>query len=63
MPITDQDVLDVFDSFGDKCVQAMALQTNLRQQGFDVNDIVNTVNTLIKRGILVQNSTGSVSRA
>lgn len=62
MPITDQDVLDAFDSFGDKCVQAMALQANLRQQGFDITDIVSTINILIKQGLLVQNSTGSVSR-
>ena len=61
MSITNQDALDAFNSFGDKCVQAMALQEKLRQQGFDITDVVQCLNTLIAQGQLVQNSTGSIS--
>lgn len=63
MIITDQDVLDAFDSFGDKGVQSMALQANLRQQGFDDIEIVDAINSVIKQGHLVQNRTGGLSRS
>lgn len=63
MPITDKAVLDVFDSFGDNNVQGMALELKLREEGFDIDDIVNAINGLLSKGVLVQNKTGSISRA
>jgi hypothetical protein len=63
VPITDQAVLDAFDSFGDNNVQGMALQMKLRDEGFVNEDIVNAINSLLSRGILTQNRTGSICRA
>ena len=63
MSITDQDVLDAFDSFGDASVQSMALQVRLRDRGFDISNIVDAINGLINQGILVIKGTGGIRRA
>jgi len=52
MEITGQDVLNAFDSFGDSCVQYMALQMKLRNDGFNVTEIVDAINGLINQGVL-----------
>jgi hypothetical protein len=63
MTISDLDVLDAIDSFGDESVKSGSLLTKLRDEGFDVTDIVNTLYYLIDRGILFVNITGTVQRA
>lgn len=62
MPITNQDVIDTFDSFRDASIQSMALQARLLERGFDMSDIATTINALINQGILVINKTGGIRR-
>jgi len=59
---TEQDVIDAFDSFEDSIVHSQALQSKLRNQGFDINEIVTAINGAIKNGKLANNSIGELSK-
>ena len=62
MPITIQDVIDTFDSFGDNVVHNQALQSRLRESGFDIQEIVSSINEAIESGILSSNSVGEIRK-
>ncbi len=59
---TIQDVLEVFDSFGDKYVQPGALIARLRQAGFDDAEASKAVDDAIGAGVLAWSEMRSLYR-
>ena len=63
MKVTDQDVLDAFDSFEEESVTNTLLQAKLSDDGFDLANIIDAIYKLTNRGLLIVNITGDVQRA
>jgi hypothetical protein len=60
--VTQQQVLDTFDSFGDQVVHSQALQSRMRGAGHDVDEIVTAINDAIKAGALSVDTMGQLRR-
>jgi len=62
MPININDIINAFESFGDCVVHNQALQSKLREQGFDIEEIVTEINKAIANEVLEVNSTGEIRK-
>ncbi|MFZ7320997.1 hypothetical protein ACLS0R_07540 [Comamonas jiangduensis] len=58
-----KDVLEAFDGFGDSHVAPMALQHRLRDAGFDVTEVVNVINEVLRDGTLLLSANRFLYRA
>lgn len=63
MAITDEDLLDAVDAFGDVHVPSSSLLAMLCEKGFAVSASVGTLYNLVDQGILFVNVTGGIQRA
>lgn len=63
MAITDIELLDAFESFGEESVQSRLLLAKLADKGFEATSIVNTLYSLIDQEVLAVGITGKVQRA
>ncbi|HDR9179360.1 hypothetical protein VI03_25725 [Burkholderia vietnamiensis] len=60
--LTQQQVLEVFDSFGDQFVHHNALQARLRGMGHDTEEVANAVTAAVQDGALVLDTIGQLRR-
>lgn len=63
MAITDIELLDAFESFGEESVQGGLLLSKLADRGYEVTSVVSTLYSLIDQGVLAVGITGGVQRA
>lgn len=63
MAITDIELLDAFESFGEESVQGRLLLSKLADKGYEVTSVVSTLYLLIDQGVLDVGITGGVQRA
>lgn len=60
--LTQQQVLDVFDSFGDRAVHHVALQERLRGMGDDTAEVARAVDATVQAGALTLDALGQLRR-
>lgn len=60
--LTQQQVLTVFDSFGDRVVHHNALQARLRGMGHDTVEVANAVAAAVQAGALTLDAMGQLRR-
>lgn len=60
--LTQKQVLDVFDSFGDASVHHIALQKRLRGMGNDTAEVASAVEATVQAGALTLDASGQLRR-
>ncbi|WP_395065543.1 hypothetical protein [Paraburkholderia silvatlantica] len=61
--IPQQEVLDVFDSFGDRVVHHNALQARLCEMGNDANEVALAATAAVEAGALTLDDMGQLRRS
>ncbi|WP_158906799.1 hypothetical protein [Burkholderia sp. L27(2015)] len=60
--LTQEEVLDVFDSFDDRVVHHNALQARLRAMGHDTSEVASAVTAAVQSGALTLDDMGQLRR-